>query len=212
AFRGDGLPKLESLSESPEGVACHARLQAVYDAVGCGRRSDNMKDAFFIVRHPPFISAETAEGRAAAFVQQLFCLAPQLIPESGISIPAIRILEGKPPKHPKKTEEKSDLLKLVESKLPQAIETLFPVDSLGARLSQSLYFIACDSWLRDFLRWPLLPMETKEDLQLKSLDAYFQLWRHGIKFRIFQNDCIDFYLPHRTDGSLIDAGQFSQRQ
>ncbi|MEM7559175.1 MAG: hypothetical protein AAF394_08625, partial [Planctomycetota bacterium] len=126
-------------------------------------------------------------------------------------LPEIRILEGKPPKHPKNPNEKSALLNLFESKLPSQIDARFAHGSLGHELSEALYFVACDRWLRDFLRWPLLkPAESGlQSSDSRCVDSYFQIWRHGVKFRIFSNTRIDFYLPVRADGSLIDAGAFA---
>ena len=211
AFRPDGLPEFETLEAIPGGSEFRARMQCVYDAVGSGRRSDNMKDAFFVVRHPPQLQSDDAQQIATEFVQGALALARQTGAESTFELPEIRILEGKPPKHPKNPNEKSELLNLFESKLPAQIDAIFAPGSLGNELSEALYFVACDRWLRDFLRWPLL-QPSGNDLKPSNsqcVDSYFQLWRHGVKFRIFSNTRIDFYLPVRADGSLIDAGAFA---
>ncbi|MEC8558300.1 MAG: hypothetical protein VXZ82_25125 [Planctomycetota bacterium] len=211
AFRPDGLPEFAMLESVPGGSEFRARIQCVYDAVGTGQRSDNMKDAFFVVRHPPQLQSNDAQKTATDFVKGALELALQTGVENTFELPEIRILEGKPPKHPKNPNEKSKLLHLFESELPAQIDALFAPGSLGNELSEALYFVACDRWLRDFLRWPML-QPNKNDLNTSNshcVDSYFQLWRHGVKFRIFSNNRIDFYLPVRADGSLINAGAFA---
>ena len=86
------------------------------------------------------------------------------------------------------------------------VEAAFEPESLGTNLSEPLYFTACDALLRDFLRWPLLADHALGD---DPFQPYFQLWRHGIKYRVFRNDQVDFYLPRRSTGELLDAGQFA---
>lgn len=217
AFRPDGLPMLNSLSGVSGGEEFATRVQAVYDAVSASRREDSMKDAYFIVRSPPHGASEYLAQQAGRFVASGIELAKLAGVEGGLAgLPELRILEGKPPKHPKADREKADLLFLFQERLPKLLNTAFresqqPSAELAVELEESLYFIACDSWLRDYLRLPLMGDTPQRPIADLAACAYFELWRHGIKFRIFSDDRVDFYLPRRGDGTLIDAGQFARR-
>ncbi|MCG8649898.1 MAG: apolipoprotein acyltransferase, partial [Pirellulales bacterium] len=105
--------------------------------------------------------------------------------------PAVRILEGIPPKHPKDEREKSNLLKTFQQDATVLVERI-DTDPVAAMLRPAFYFTACDAMLRDYLMWPLYVAATGLDDPFAS---YFQLWRHGVKYRIFGETQIDFYLP-----------------
>lgn len=212
-FRPDGLCEHEFIDVHPGGPEFRSRLNQLYGAVRSSVRGDGLKDAYFVVRDPPAITSRDAESIASQFVESALACAEQLqLPRKDeiTALPSVRVLEGKPPKHPKAQREQADLLQLLQKELPTAIDASFNGDSLGSLLHEALYFVACDAWLRDYLRLPLIG-----DSTVPSLDAactsYFELWRHGIKFRIFSNKQVDFYLPRREDGTLIDAGQFASR-
>ncbi len=230
AFRADGLASIAFLDEFPGGAEMRRRLTGIFRAVGAGRRSDGMKDAYFVVRHPPAIHAKEAEPVAEEFVasalrilrgadqanEEKFRLVSQQAGEVGR--PAIRILEGKPPKHPRRVEEQSTLMKLLTKATPEVLDGHFADHYLAVQLAEPLYYLACDAWLREYVRWPLITEHsnaTESEVPAEgddALSAYFELWRHGVKFRVFGNEQVDFYLPHREDGSLIDAGQFAFRR
>ncbi|GAB5403355.1 MAG: hypothetical protein Aurels2KO_15860 [Aureliella sp.] len=218
AFRPDGLPLLSSLESVPGGGEFARRIQSVFDAVSASQRGDRMKDAYFVVRRPPLGASEFLEQQARRFVASSVELAKSAsVPgQEAASDPELRMLEGKPPKHPKADREKADLLFLFQDRLPSLLSTMFresetPAAKLAVELEESLYFVACDTWLRDYLRMPLLGESPYREVADQAASAYFDLWRHGIKFRIFSEQRIDFYLPRRDDGSLIDAGQFARR-
>ncbi|MFK7735908.1 MAG: hypothetical protein AB8B50_07775 [Pirellulaceae bacterium] len=212
-FRPDGLQDHEFLDEHLGGADFRRRLSEVYDAVRSSVRRDGLKDAYFVVRDPRPIGSTHAEPVAAKFVESALEAAKQMQLPRALMLtdsPIIRILEGKPPKHPKAEREQADLLQLLQKDLPSAVDASFAPESLGGRLQEALYFVACDTWLRDYLRLPLLGAASSKSLEV-ACGCYFQLWRHGIKFRIFSDNQIDFYLPRRDDGTLIDAGQFASR-
>ena len=61
-------------------------------------------------------------------------------------------------------------------------------------LRPAYYFTACDTMLRDYLMWPLYAQASGlED----PLESYFELWRHGVKYRIFGETQVDLYLPRQ---------------
>ncbi len=66
---------------------------------------------------------------------------------------------------------------------------------LAPILRPAYYFTACDSMLRDYLMWPFYADAT--GLQ-DPLASYFELWKHGVKYRIFLESQVDIYLPRHA--------------
>ena len=215
-LRPDGLVEQDFLDSVPGGAAFRARMNRLYEAVLSSQRNDGMKDAYFIVRDPPWIQASDAERLARQFLQDTLAWS-QLqsdLPAFQDTEIAVRVLEGKAPKLPRAKDEHSTLMRLLNEQLPTRVEQLFSSVELAHRLAEPLYFVACDAWLRYFLRWPLLAASDGHDSHAPStlavdraLAGYFELWRHGIKFRAFSDRQVDFYLPKRTDGRLVDPGR-----
>lgn len=210
AFRPDGLALAGIFDDVDGGEEFAHRLGQVYDATGDARRPDAMHDAYFIVRRPAPIAAEPAGRYAREFFANLAELARHLGRHALASAlqgpPQVRVLEGKPPKHPKSPEERATLLNAINSEGTTLTEALTGEDSVAAVLRPACYFIACDPFLRDYILWPLL--QTPDELG-EPFAPYFHLWRHGVKYRIFQEEQIDLYLPTRSTGALVDAGRFS---
>lgn len=104
------------------------------------------------------------------------------------------MLEGIPPKHPKVDSEKSKLLKSIQStsNFTERIEA----GPYPHALRPAYYFTACDPMLRDYLMWPLYSKATG---LRDPLMAYFELWGHGVKYRIFGESQVDLYLPRHAD-------------
>jgi hypothetical protein len=48
--------------------------------------------------------------------------------------------------------------------------------------------------LRDYLMWPFYGAASALD---DPFAPYFELWRHGVKYRIFGETQVDLYLPHQ---------------
>ena len=205
AFRPDGLQDHAFLDAVLGGEEFRDRLNAVFAAVGDGRRSDGMKDAYFIVRDPPHLNIQRAETITQDFVSSALVAAGY-----GESQPALRLLEGKAPKAPRRADEQCTLMKQLCNEIPSGLAARHREGSLGHLLSESLYFLACDQWLCEYVRQPLLESEVENADAERCLSAYFELWRHGVKFRIFNDREVAFYLPRRTDGTLIQAGQFAR--
>lgn len=211
AFRPDGLALAGIFDDVEGGEEFAHRLGQVYDATGDARRPDAMRDAYFIVRRPAPIAADLAGGYAMEFFLNLATLARHLGSDQLTSVlerkPQMRVLEGKPPKHPKAAAERAQLLKAIEQEGATLTEAFTAEDSVAAILRPACYFIACDPFLRDYVLWPLLKKGSRE--LGDPFAPYFDLWRHGVKYRIFQEDQIDIYLPTRSTGMLVDAGRFS---
>lgn len=191
---GDGLEKL--FESVPNGGELVERLKRVFKVTGDGRRPDGMVDAYFIVRDPAAIDPDHAEELAIQYWQNLFELAKETglseLAEQFDTMPTVRVMEGKAPKHPRAAGEKSSLLAAVQSAGPLLNQAELDASSHGRFLREAYYFIACDWKLRDYLMWPLIAHRTALD---DPFHPYFVLWSHGIKYRIFNNRQIDIYLP-----------------
>ncbi len=210
SFRPDGLALAGIFDEVPGGEEFVHRLGQLYDTTGDSRRPDAMRDAYFIVRQPAAISAAAAGQHAETFFTRLAELASRLNRDSFATqlqqIERVRVLEGKPPKHPKAKEERVALLQAIDEHGSALTAGMTDAESLAELLRPACYFTACDPFLRDYLLWPLLePSAAWGD----PFAPYFELWKHGIKYRVFQEEQIDLYLPTRADGTLVDAGRFA---
>ena len=102
-------------------------------------------------------------------------------------------MEGLPPKHPKDAAEKSKLLRTLQEGATALVDRI-DAGPYAPILRPAYYFTACDTMLRDYLMWPLYAAASGLEDPFKS---YFELWRHGVKYRIFGETQVDFYLPRQ---------------
>ncbi len=193
-FRPDGDALSSLFDQLDEGDELHVRLQQLYQAAGDDRRPSGGRDAYFVVRNPPPLDPHRAEELARDWLVGLLAIASfaneESVRDALQPIPEIRVLEGIPPKHPKQEHEKSNLLKSVQrtARLVERIDA----GPYAEALRPAYYFTACDAMLRDYLMWPLYASVT--DLR-DPLSPYFELWKHGVKYRIFGESRVDLYLP-----------------
>lgn len=197
-FRPDGLRMVGLFDSLAVGDEIEARLRQLFQAAGDDRRPQGGRDAYFVVRNPPPLDPSVAEELASRWVEGIRELAAVLGDVETVGTldpsPSIRVLEGIPPKHPKNDEEKSELLRTIQQS-DSLVERIDAVPE-AALLRPAFYFTACDSMLRDYLMWPLYA----ESVGLPDpLEPYFQLWRHGVKYRIFGETQMDLYLPRQID-------------
>lgn len=201
-LRPDPLGLRELFEEFPRGEAVGERLVQVYSAATVGVRPDGARDAYFIPRRPPATDPDQVEAWGRAFFKQLARVARHLeqpaLYEHLQADPAIRVLEGKPPKHPKAIEEKAGLLKSLLAMNEPMTRAWADRHAAVAMLQPAVYFMACDAFLRDYVLWPWIDVQDLED----PFAAYFQLWRHGVKYRIFQDEQIDLYMPREHETAL----------
>ncbi len=199
SFRPDGLPGDVDEGLNASFRAFTVRMRGLYTAVRSSTRTDSMKDAYFVVRNPPQVAPDQARAHAMGWLRGLNELAGRLqlqgLQQALADPPEVRVLEGKAPKHPKDPREKCALLLAIEEQLPPGVDRLFPDGSPGSRLSEALYFTACDYLLRDYLRWPLLVDSDAHLAAADYLQDYFRLWKNGIKVRVFHSRQVDIYLP-----------------
>lgn len=197
-FRPDGNALRGLFDELDCGAALHQRLEQLFAIAGDDRRPTGGRDAYFIVRNPAVIDPEELDDIAGAWLNGLRTIALSLgieeVAEMLAPTPTIRILEGIPPKHPKDESEQSHLLQTIQSKVPRMVEQI-DAGEFPALLRPAYYFTACDAMLRDYLMWPFYAQATGLD---DPLAPYFQIWQHGVKYRIFGESQIDLYLPRQT--------------
>ncbi len=196
-FRPDGAAIAGLYSELDVGDALHERLDRLFSASGDDRRPEGGRDAYFVVRNPPPLDPDLAGQLGRSWIEGLRELAISLGDSVTADVlsptPMVRVLEGLPPKHPKSDAEKSQLLCAVKD---EASKLVLRIDAgpYPPILRPAYYFTACDSMLRDYLMWPLYagPSGLKD-----PLEPYFELWRHGVKYRIFGETQVDLYLPRQ---------------
>ncbi|NND97541.1 MAG: apolipoprotein acyltransferase [Pirellulaceae bacterium] len=197
-FRPDGRGIEGLFDDLSCGADLHARLDELEVAAREDRRPQGGLDAYFIVRRPHILSAESVERLAKQWLSKLLELAIELgdtnVAELLQSMPTIRILEGHPPKNPKIEAEKSDLLRAFQERIPKWCEQFADADEHAEALRPAYYFNTCDPMVRDYLMWPLYApvVEVREPFA-----AYFELWKHRVKYRIFNDHQIDLYLPRQ---------------
>ncbi|MGB7324008.1 MAG: apolipoprotein acyltransferase [Rubripirellula sp.] len=201
-FRPDGRALADlydglELGETDVTDALAERLESLFKFAGDDRRPKGGRDAFFVVRNPPPLDPDQAEAWTVDWLSSARDLAISVgdleLVESLDPTPAVRVLEGTPPKHPKKDEEKSGLLRAIQQNLPMLVEQL-DVGPFPAVLRPAYYFIACDAILRDYLMWPFYASASGLN---DPFEPYFHLWSHGAKYRIFEDGKIDIYLPRQ---------------
>lgn len=195
--RGENIEKV--FRDVPHGEELLERIKEVYALAGDPTRPDGARDAYFVVRKPVKISTEVARHACTEWLKQLAELDRRsgnhelaTILDAG---PSVRVLEGQPPKHPRQTEERAKLLTLIMSFSDQIISPLRPDRDAALALRRAYYFIACDTFLSEHLTWPVYrDLAGVED----PFEPYFTLWKSGIKFRVFNDHAIDFYMPRKV--------------
>ena len=195
-FRPDGRALSGLFDELACGQQLHQRLDGLYSVAGDDRRPQGGRDAYFVVRKPTPVDPVDAKILVGQWLTKLRELATavgdQALAQQLQTLPNIRVLEGKAPKHPKNEEEKSNLLKRIQKNAVELVEKIDVADSHAQSLRQAYYFIACDAMLRDYLMWPLYADAVDV---VEPFAEYFQLWKHGAKFRYFNDRQVDVYLP-----------------
>lgn len=201
SFRPDGRGLAGVFSGVAGGDEVHERLERLFDVAGDDRRPSGGKDAFFVVRNPAEIDPAEVEAAGNEWIEQLKRLGETLgklnAVEKLAGIERVRVLEGIPPKHPKIAAEKTDLLVLLDEEIPKWLEDAAPDHRIASSLRSPFYFVNCDAMLRDYLMWPMYRrggIGTRVD---DPFSPYFRLWRHGVKWRVFQETQVDLYMPRR---------------
>ena len=197
SFRPDGLALSGLYEELEIGDELHARLDQLYEAAGNDRRPQGGRDAYFVVRRPSVLDPEVAQTLGQSWLSGLHALAiavgNQEISKLLEPLPKIRVLEGIPPKYPKIREEKSGLMIGVREDSATLVEQI-DAGPFAQLLRPAYYFTACDAMLRDYLMWPFY---AESSGLTDPFASYFELWRHGVKYRIFGETQVDLYLPRQ---------------
>ncbi|SMP53044.1 hypothetical protein SAMN06265222_10443 [Neorhodopirellula lusitana] len=199
SFRPDGNGISGLFDGHPASDEMQERLTDLFEAAGEDRRPQGGKDAYFVVRQPAEISPELVRLAGQQWLSGLARLAEDLgmadAAQKLKAVETVRVLEGIPPKHPKLDHEKTNLLRLLKDEAPGWIEAAAPDHAISHSLRPAYYFINCDPMLRDYLMWPMMRDSIATDFE--PFEPYFQLWRHGVKWRAYQEQQIDLYMPRR---------------
>lgn len=198
SFRPDGRGLAGVFSGVVGGDDVHERLESLFEVAGDDRRPTGGRDAFFVVRKPAVVAPEDVQTAGEEWIDQMRRLGDSLghteATEKLSAIDRIRVLEGIPPKHPKLAEEKTELLVLLTDTIPSWVGAAAPDHAIATALRNPFYFVNCDAMLRDYLMWPLYRKHIASE---DPFEPYFRLWRHGVKWRVFQETQIDLYMPRR---------------
>ena len=197
SFRPDGVALQGLFDGLPMGPELQRRLDQLFVSAGEDRRPQGGRDAYFVIRNPEPLDPDKANQLADQWLTGVHEFAMSLgaitITDSLEPRPSVRVLEGIPGKHPKNNLEKSNLLLAIQQDAATLVEQV-DADPLAAFLRPAYYFTACDAMLRDYLMWPFYAKATG---LADPLAAYFELWRHGVKYRIFGETQVDLYLPRQ---------------
>ncbi|MEL7335064.1 MAG: hypothetical protein AAFN70_02555 [Planctomycetota bacterium] len=131
--------------------------------------------------------------------------------------PKTRILEGLPPKQPRRSDDQQPLLIALKGTAPRLTQSAALLNRIEPDLAEIIrllqpayYFTTCDPFVRDYLMWPLIWAGLNESdrarIDRDPFRSYFQLWSHGAKWRVFAKDQIDWYLPRQTEGNDGSGG------
>ncbi|WDQ14752.1 apolipoprotein acyltransferase [Rhodopirellula sp. P2] len=206
SFRPDGRGLDGVFDELDGGSELRQRLENLFEIAGDDRRPQGGRDAFFVVRSPDPIDPAVVESKAVEWTGRMAELAEKLgdpkAAERLRSITKHRVLEGIPPKHPRQDHEKTELLKTFQNVVEHLVTRISTPEPFAESLRAPFYFISCDAGVRDHLMWPLYrdhmaasfvgvdQGEVEEPFQ-----PYFDLWSHGVKFRVYQEKQVDWYMP-----------------
>ncbi|MCC9641963.1 apolipoprotein acyltransferase [Rhodopirellula sp. JC740] len=196
SFRPDGRG-LDGVFENLNvGQQLEQRLANLFEIAGDDRRPQGGRDAFFLVRSPQPIDPVVVESKAADWTDRMIQLAEELGNDDAASrlrgIEKHRVLEGIPPKHPKEDHHKTQLLKTFQDLVENFVTQVDLQDPFAEALRAPYYFISCDAGVRDHLMWPLYKDHVRVE---EPFEPYFDLWSHGVKFRIYQEQQVDWYMP-----------------
>ncbi|MFG0265065.1 MAG: apolipoprotein acyltransferase [Rhodopirellula sp. JB055] len=206
SFRPDGRGLDGIFDELDGGEELRRRLEHLFEIAGDDRRPQGGRDAFFLVRSPRPIDPAVVESKAVEWTDRISTLAEKLgQPEAAERLRAItkhRALEGIPPKHPRQDHEKTELLKTFQNVVEHLVTRISTPEPFAESLRAPYYFISCDAGVRDHLMWPLYRDHLAAsvvggeggDVE-EPFQPYFDLWSHGVKFRVYQENQVDWYMP-----------------
>ena len=198
----------------PEGQAVAERLHEVFRRTTDQTRPGGGRDLYFLIRSGPTLLPEHAEHQGHRWLADLAAVAKSVgardLAQTFEDVHTVRVLEGIPPKNPRSSDPRTNLLSGLTVEMPQLFNGLVH-DLHVSQLRQAVYFIACDPHLREHLLWPmtrtifpLFSAKTSDPQGVPATDladpfaGYFELWKHRIKFRSYTEGQLDLYLP-RTD-------------
>lgn len=194
-YRPDGLALNDLYDDLPHREELSRRIAQLFDAAGEDRRPQGGRDAYFVVRKCELMGPERAESLVRTWLSSLVQFGLEVNDTEAVAAidptPVIRVLEGIAPKNPKVSDERTAVLKTLLESVPNWTARV-DTHRDAEQIRRVFYFVACDPYLRDYLMWPLYADEVAT---IDPFSAYFELWRHRIKFRSYKQGQLDLYLP-----------------
>ena len=183
---GDGLERaLRGVVRSDEIVS---RLLEIYEATAEGYPTD----AYFIVRKPTPLSQNDALHLATLHWQKLNEISKEV--KSNELAQMLRqhdrfeVVVGDRPWPPSEDDPET----LVDEVVTDYVLSLSPKRSQALLLREALYNMACDTYIRDYVLWPLYREPTSV---LEPFEPYFKLWKHDAGFRFDHDGSLKVYVP-----------------
>ena len=188
AFRpqGDGLLKaFEGVTKADEILP---RLLEIYQVTTDGYP----EDAYFVIRKPLPLSRELALGFASSHIRKCLDIAKEMGRDDLVQLLQLyhrmEVVVGDKPWPPRQDESEVDLDEVVID----FMLSLKPLKSQALLLSDALYSMACDTYIRDYIFWPLFRNST---IVADPFAPYFNLWKHGAGLRLESDHLLKVYLP-----------------
>jgi hypothetical protein len=202
---GDGVEKV--FQGVVRGEEILPRLKEVYLSTAQGSVRENTSDAYFIVRQAEPLSTAQALEHCLKHLENMLRLL-KTFREDGEAVledvsrvlsplPTIQVLPGSAPDAP--IDDDSPDLTLYEAICDLTTDLTYQwehVDSHAFLLDDAFYYLACDYLLERYLTWPLFRDLT--DLE-EPFAPYFELWKHGAKYRFTDSRHVTVYVPNLVD-------------
>jgi hypothetical protein len=188
AFRpnGDGLSKAFEGVEKADQIL--PRLYEIYRATTDGYP----EDAYFVVRKPASLSKKHALDLAKTHLRNFEAIGKEIGHNDLVRFlqpgHRVEILGGERPLR----SEQCDAEIYFDEMATDIILSLSPLKSQALLLREALYNVACDTYIRDYILWPLYQRSTSV---VDLLGPYFNLWKHGVGICIESHQLLKLYVP-----------------
>jgi hypothetical protein len=188
AFRPHGAGVERALRGVVRSDVIVPRLMEIYEAPVDGYPTD----VYFIVRKPTPLSRDDALHLAILHRQKLNEISKEA--KSGELAQLLRqhdrseVVVGQRSWPPNEEDPET----LVDEVVTDYVLSLSPERSQALLLREALYNMACDTYIRDYVLWPLYQESTSV---LEPFEPYFKLWKHSAGFRFDHDGSLKVYVP-----------------
>jgi len=192
AFRPLGVGLVDALQGVSLSGEIVPRLLEIYAATADGYRSD----AYFIVRRPPPLSNDRAAQLAVDHCRRMEAISRRVqFDKLAQLLQTYQCTELIVDNCPESAEE-STLEDLLDDAVTEFMFSMTPLDSQALLLSEAIYYIACDSYIRNHVLWPLYRHATAV---CEPFEPYFDLWKYGAGVHFGSDKVLRVYVPRPAD-------------